>query len=490
MKIVAKFLICLLALCANAKQSTIGTLSMDSTRCTRAGNEMVLTTTLRLDSLTLGSNDQLFVRPIIQNGKENVEAYPAVLIDGRNMHYIYERSGLPQKLRDTYSDLNAVVRRVNGTEQSLSYAAAIDVQPWMLSPETEVAFAVDTCGCGNLLGSATIPPVKIFTLPEMLLVYITPQVTELPVTVHEGKAKVQFEVDRTELHDQPYRTKRSRQLIDNRAQLKMIDDTVTYALSNPNVEISRIEVCGFASPESPYLHNDELATGRSRALAEYLAKKYNLPADRSHYSAVPENWTGFREFVVNDHQYLSEQQRADLLELIDAPVYGPVEYDNKEKMLKSDKRYAKMYRDFILPVWFPELRVTHFAISTRLRPLSDEKLAEVILVSPELMTLNQMFRVARLYDEGSPEFMRTIEIALKYFPDSPVAALNAAVAALQNGDLDRAEELLKRAGTFPEAENARGVLEVRHKNYDAARTHFDAAPKLREAQANREALNW
>lgn len=487
-------IICLLALGATfalgAKEKNIGTMRIDSTQCTHNGDEMVLTATLRLDSLCLGSNDQLFVRPIIKGANEEMEVYPAVLIDGRNMHYIYERKGISKKLRQTYSDLAQVVRRHNGTEQSVAYVASLPVQSWMLSPETEVTFAVDTCGCGNLLGNGALEPVKPFTLPEMLLVYITPEVTELPITVHEGKAKVQFEVDRTELHDQPYRTKRSGQLIDNRAQLKMIDDTVTYALTNPNVEIARIDVCGYASPESPYLHNDELATGRSRALAEYLAAKYNLPKEASHYSAVPENWAGFRDFVVNDTKKLTAQQRADLLELIDAPAYGPSDYDAKEKALKTDRRYAELYRTFILPVWFPELRVTHFAISTRLRPLSDPQLAEVILVTPELMSLNQMFRVARLYEEGTPEFNRTIDIALTYFPNDPVANLNAAVAALKADDLDRAARLLAKAGNSPEAENARGVLAVKRKDYDAARAHFKAAGRLHEAVLNSDALNW
>ncbi len=121
--------------------------------------------------------------------------------------------------------------------------------------------------------------------------------------------------------------------------------------------------------------------------------------------------------------------------------------------------------------------------------MSDERLAEIILTTPELMSLNQMFRVARLYPEGSAEFNRTIETALKHYPNDPVANLNAAVAAIAAGDFDRATELLAKAGDSPEAENARGILAAHRADFDTARKHFEAAGSLPEALKNRALLD-
>lgn len=440
-----------------------------------------------LDSLKLGSNKQIFMTPVIEDNAGNRTVLPSLLVNGRNMHYSYERGSI-RRGGDRNYDVLKEVRRYNGKPQTVDYAASADYDVWMMSPDARVTVISDSCGCGHEVGQR----IHSFNLdlnpaPRMHLAYLTPEVTALPVAVHEGRARVQFEVDRTELHPDVYIC-RNGQRIDNRQQLAVIDDSVRYALSDPNVEIASISICGYASPESPYLHNEELSTGRSRALAEYLAERYNLPREKSTYSSVPENWKEFRELVVASDR-LSDTQRADLLDLIDAPAYGPSDYDAKERLLKTDRRYAEMYRKFILPEWFPLLRATEFAISTQLRPLSDEQLAEVIRKTPALMSLNQMMRVARLYPEGSDEFNEIIAIAREYYPDDATSALNAAIAEISKGDYDKAEELLAHAGESPEALNARGVVAVNKGDFDLAKQLFTKALILPEAAANLRMLD-
>lgn len=444
---------------------------------------------LTLDSLRLRSDGQLYITPVVEGKDGASEVMPTVLVNGRNMHYLYHRGTVRNPSGHRY-DIISEVKRNNGKPQSVNYSASLPLSGWMMSPDSYVRLVIDSCGCGHEYGRTVGDPWPLDLNPvkKMKAAYLTPAVTELPVSIHEGRARVQFEVDRTELHDQPY-VCRNGQKIDNRAQLRIIDDSISYALSDPNVEIASINICGYASPESPYLHNDELSTGRSRALAEYLAAKYNLPRERSTYSAVPENWKEFRELVVASDE-ITPQQRADLLELIDRPAYGPADYDAKERELKTDRKFASLYRSLILPVWFPKLRATEFAISTRLKPLSDEKLAEVIHKTPGLMSLNQMMRVARLYPEGSPEFNEAIGIALAHYPDDEVANLNAAVAALKSGDIERASALLEKAGDRPEAENARGIIATARGDFEAARQHFEKAGNLTEADANRRLLEF
>lgn len=453
----------------------------------RNGDRLEVRADIVLDDVNLKSNHQLYITPVIGDG-ENTVALPAVLVNGRNMQFALER-GVLKAADKNHPVVLTSVRRQNGKPQTISYSTTVDMADWMLRPATRIDFPIDSCGCGVPLG--TDPgqgiPVNLNPAPEMKRAYLTPQVTELPVSIHEGKARVQFEVDRTELHAEPYRAKGG-QLIDNRKELKVIDDSIHYALTDPNVEIAEIDICGYASPESPYLHNQDLATGRSRALAEYIAGRYNLPQEKAKYDAVPENWGEFREMVVSSGQ-ITEQQRKDLLELIDAPAYGPSDYDAKEKTLKTDPKFAKLYRELILPKWFPVLRATKFQIKTRLKPMSDEKLSEIILQTPEKMSLNQMFRVANLYTEGSEEFDRAIDIALEKYGNDPVANLNAAISVLNredvsDADLAKAAEYLEKAGDSAEAENARGILETYRGNFEAARQHFEKALPMPEAARN------
>ena len=476
-----------LAMTLSALGRVNGHIATENLEFHRSGTQFLLGADLVLDSIHIGGNDQFLVSPIVSIPDGEAVVLPAVLINGRNMHIAWERGTIRQQF-SSY-EISTELRRLNGKAQTVSYSARTPLKPWMLNPKATVSFVVDTCGCGMLYGKDIMPPtlLNLNPAPRMRLTYITPAVTELPVSIHEGRARVQFEVDKTELHAEPYRC-RNGQRIDNREQLRAIDDTVSYALSNPNVEIASISICGYASPESPYTHNDFLATNRSRALAEYLGERYHLPAGAATYSAVPENWEEFREIVVNAPE-LNANQRTDLLGLIDRPAYGPSDYDAKERELKTSPKFAKLYRSIILPDWFPRLRATKFAITTRLKPLSDQALAEVIKTTPELMSLNQMFRVARLYPEGSQDFDNTIATALRYYPDDPVALINSAVAAIRKGEYDRAAKLLDHAGNTPEAENARGVLETHRGNFDAAMRHFDAAGNLPEAIKNKALLN-
>lgn len=464
-----------------------GNIAMENVEFFRTGDVFNLKLDYVLDSLRLGSNRQILVTPVVEGSDGQQVALPTLLINGRNMHYAYERGTIRRNLLQNY-DITSEVRRYNGKPQTVPYRAETPFHEWMYATDAAVSLRYDTCGCGRFAGQDILRvPLNLNPVGRMKTAWLTPQVTELPVAIHEGKARVQFEVDKTELHPEPY-VCRNGQRIDNRAQLAVIEDSIRYATTDPNVEISRIEITGYASPESPYTHNDFLATNRSRALAEYIGQRFNLSKDVTAYGAVPENWVEFRQQVI-DAKDITPKQRADLLALIDRPAYGPADYDEKERELRTDPRFAELYRTTILPKWFPQLRATKFAISTRLKPLPDEKLAEIILKSPEKMSLNQMFRVARLYPEDSPEFRRTIETALKYYPDSEEANTNAAVWELNSGNYDRAAQLLERAGDNPEANNARGILATKRGDFEAALRYFDAAGNLPEARHNKALIS-
>ena len=453
-----------------------------------SGDYFHLNADLVLDSLKLGGNRQVFVTPVISDGGTHRMELPSLLVNGRRMHISYQRGALKGFKEIKSHEIWNEVERRNGEPQNVSYSTRTPAESWMRSKNATVTFVYDSCGCGALYGSSISPEIPLFENPvkEMRTVMITPAVTELPVSIHEGKARVQFEVDKTELHPQPYVCKNG-QRIDNRAQLAIIEDSIRYATSDPNVEIAKISITGYASPESPYEHNHYLATNRSRALAEYIADRFSLPRGIADYGSVPENWVEFRQQVV-DSKELTDKQRADLLELIDRPAYGPTDYDAKEKELKTSPKFAALYKSTILPKWFPQLRATKFAISTRLKPMPDEQLAEIILTSPEKMSLNQMFRVARLYPEGSDDFNRVISTALKYYPNDPTANLNAAAAEVAKGDYSRAKTLLEKAGNSPEANNLRGIVATSEENYDEAIRYFEKAGDLPEARRNLDML--
>lgn len=463
-----------------------GTIKISDLNAQRSGSNCLVSMQLILDSLHIRSNHQLFVTPYIESGdgKECVQL-PSMLFSGRNMHYVYLRSGETKATGKTNYDVRKEIYHKGGAA-TVNYAEATPLQSWMLNNDARLTVNIDTCGCGDLNGSSQHEPQLLSLNPVTRMItmpYPTPNVSgKGRIISHNGRARVQFEVNRIELHEQPYVCK-SGQRIDNRKELKVIDDSIHYALNDPNVEIESITICGYASPETPYEHNNYLATNRSRALTEYIERKYQLPHERCTYTAVTENWAEFREQVIAAKD-ITEQQRKDLLELIDRPANSPAEYDQKEKELKTLPKFAKLYAQKILPVWFPHLRATSFTINTQLKPMSDIQLRDVMAKTPSLMSLDEIYRVATTYKHGSDEWQKAMAVALQEFPEDPTANCNAAALAIEQHDYSKAEKYLSKAGESEEANILRGIIYTNKGDYDKAREYFNKAGNTPEAQRN------
>lgn len=481
-------------ICAIA--GNVAKLKKENVSLTRVGDKLMVSMDIVMDSSRLSSNTQLFVTPVITStsGTQQV-TLPTVLFNGRNMHYRYLRNNNKALAGGDYDVVNEIYYK-NGKLSKVAYAQTTPMQEWMEAEDAVMRLMVDTCGCGTLKAKGIedyplnlVPKVEyVNQAPNMFVMpFPVPQPDDDKVTVHQGRAKVLFEVDKTQLHTGVYRytnriTKRSH-TIDNRAQLKNIDDSIRYALSSPNVELVSLEICGYASPETRYSRNVELAEGRAHAVLNYVERHDGVPAELCSYKSVPENWKGFRDQVVAAKD-ITEAQRTDLLELIDRPIRSVTDYDAKERELNTSPKFAKLYKSIIHPVWFPDLRYTEFTIRTHLKPMTDEQLREVIKVEPQRMSLSQFYRVALSYGHGTPEFNETLKTALKYFKNDAVANTNMAALAIEEKRFDDAKPYLELAGDGDEANILRGIVATNDGNLELARAYFTKAIKQPEAQRN------
>lgn len=490
------YIILLAATCAaHAGKRNDGKIAIRDLKATPAGQQCIVTMQVGLDSLHLASNHQVFVTPYLesQDGKQVVQL-PSYLFSGRNMHYVYLRSGKTKATGKTKYTVRQEMLHKKGTAATVNYSETTPMQPWMLDDDFKLSVHFDTCGCGRAIGNGLIEK-KVPSLNPLgrMIVMPYPQLVaeDDKIQKHEGRAKVQFEVDKFELHDQVYnythRVTRRKHTIDNRAQLQIIDDSLRYALSSPNVELVSLEICGYASPESPYDHNEYLALNRSRAVVEYIQQKWNIADSICSFRAVPENWAGFRQQVLAAKD-ITEQQRQDLLALIDRPIHSPKGYDMKEDELKTSPKFAALYRDKIHPDWFPELRYTQFSIATHLKPRTLEQLRQIAKTEPELMSLNQFYRVANSYEHGSEDFRQTLLTALRFFPNDVNANVNVASMLIEDKKYDEALTYVEKAGDTDEANTLRGIIATYKKQYDQARTYFQKATTSPEARRNLQFL--
>lgn len=71
-----------------------------------------------------------------------------------------------------------------------------------------------------------------------------------------------------------------------------------------------------------------------------------------------------------------------------------------------------------------------------------EKIAEI---NPQMLSLRELYTVALSYTEDKARFYKIINISVKLYPVHPVANLNAAAAAIEQGDVKSAGKFLSMA---------------------------------------------
>ena len=208
-------------------------------------------------------------------------------------------------------------------------------------------------------------------------------------------------------------------------------------LNDKDVRITGVWLKGFASPESPYSHNTDLAIGRTKALKEHIRQLYNFDPDIIATDYEPEDWAGLRRFVVASNI----DHKSEILELIDSDMTP----DPKEALIK--KRFPKEYK-FMLDNFYPALRHTEYRITYEVKRFDDlDKIRQVMRTRPNRLTLRDFFLLGNACAPGSDEFNEVYETAVRMYPDNPVANINAANAALQRKDYVTAEKYLSRAAT-------------------------------------------
>ena len=93
---------------------------------------------------------------------------------------------------------------------------------------------------------------------------------------------------------------------------------------------------------------------------------------------------------------------------------------------------------------------------------------------------------------GTDAYNQVFDIAVRMFPDDPIANLNAANSALQRGDRISAARFLKKAGNSNEARYTQALLSAMNKDYDSAiailKTLQNSLPQAADALKQLEAI--
>lgn len=385
------------------------------------------------------------------------KALKSFTLAGKNAYYYM--------LRD---DQTANLYRA-GKGDAFHYSQDMDFEPWMNKAQLAMEVKKGCCGDETV---ALVPMADLdFSAPVFnpTYEYIQPKAVASKLFNLEGQAFINFRVGKSAI-DPDYMT--------NQEELKKILNTINAVRDNKDAKVESISLTGYASPDGSYTTNARLAEARTLALKEYVRKQYAFPENLFITNSVPVDWEGLKAAVKKSG--LADADK--IIEFLNSDY--PVE--------KRNEQLRKLFPDtypFLLKNIYPGLRHTDYVVKYEVRKYTDvNEIKKVFKEHPQNLSLNEFFLAAQTYKPGTPEYNDIFDVAVRMYPKDPVANANAAIAAMNRGDLTTAEKFLSRAGNSSDVDYARGLLAAKKGDYDLAEKYLRNCtnPKAKDALAQIE----
>lgn len=451
-------LMLVLCLTANAREIRKG-VSINDVITEIVDDKLNIDFKIHASGLELNSDGQLKLEFAIENEDRRL-ILPVVIYSG-SQRYRYERRR--EILSNTYHiQPYHTYKGVNKHHTyELEYRLSIPYYTWM--ENASVTYCEYMYGCygnrqitnGTLADinpiqttTETIIPIIEYTEPEVetwtpnpalfpnLASFLIPEVEEVKSRASMLELNIGFPVNVTELHPE---------FGNNYHELTRADSLIHVLNNNSLININSFNIKGYASPEGRYDVNERLARERSYSFHRYLAGNYsdNTYIRNANISWVAEDWEGVGKLV---EQY-DIPAKQDVLAIVNDDAIAP---DTKDIMLQNLIWWSDNYK-VILKEMYPKLRRIEFRVDYTVNNLTDSDARELLYTSPELLSLEEIYRVARYYDPGSVQYRKVYEIAARQFPEDIIANNNAAAALLQEGNAEEALPYLNKIAGVPES---------------------------------------
>lgn len=437
-------------------------------KMTQEGANLKIDMIFDMSNVRIGSTESHTFTPILVAGKKEMEL-PKVIIKGGRRYKADRRadklSGRPpvefaknqKKITSSVYTIEKYSR--NGT---VSYKISIPYREWMENAKMNLREDVTGC-CGAEEGSMVYKNVyrevtKIDIDPKFS--YIEPQPEAKKRRSEIGRAYLEFP--------------RGKSVIDpnfsnNRRELNKINEMISIIATDPDVVVTKVEMRGYASPESSEAFNNDLSYKRARAMRNYFTKMSTISQDLFQVGQGGEDWNGLVSLLTD----YPVAYKGEILNIINT-VYNLDAREQRIRAIANGQPYRQIFRDL-----YPKLRRVDCEIEFTVRNFTLDESKERIRKKPKQLSQREIYDVARTYQKGSREFNETLLTARSQFPEDDIANLNGAAAALSEGDTELAEEYLYKVQNTntPEYANCLGVFYTQTGNFD------EAEKLLRKAEA-------
>ena len=454
---------------ASSQQIVIGEMVVDHLQLEASADSAWVALRLELSDLYLKSNQEIELCPtLVVDGKGH--SLSTVKIMGRR-RYIYDQRNRTASGQARHS---LRVERAKGNAQQLNYFASVPLERMPMRLQLRVNGTWGSCHCESYDMQEWMLAERDYAVTHYrpYLPYMAPRAEQDKVRVEKGTAYVEFKVGSVKLLSD---------FRNNMMELAQVGERIRKITADPDVVLKRILVTGYASPEGSFESNQKLAQGRTQALIDFLMRTYEIDGDKVVVGFGDEDWKVLRAYVAESQM----KEKTEVLEVID----GEGSWDDKEQILR--RNHPAVYMD-LGKICFPKLRRTDYEIDYRLRSFTPEEASQLIFQTPQKLSQSEMYAAALVFPQGSEPFCEALEIAVKMYPTSEVANLNAGLVALEKRELTAAEKYLKKSGDGGEAIMARGILAyLQHDVTTAVRLLHQASEKgVKGAEENLKMIEY
>ncbi|MCC8096680.1 MAG: DUF3868 domain-containing protein [Tannerellaceae bacterium] len=457
-----------------AQQAHRGQISLPG-ELVQQGNQLYLNLDADLTSLDLDRNRALVLTPVLVGAGKRIE-YPSILVNGKVRNKAYHRAlALDDDTRYAQSRYYAVLQSNGRNHRRLTYTHAIPYEDWMADAHLDLQ--EDFYGCSGDWQQITIERI----INEVKLDRVDYNFTSVPAYIQPD---VETEKRRNEQWEAYLKFPVSQTVIlpdfrNNQAELTRLREGLETVRSDNNLRVNRIDITGYASPEGSVALNERLSQGRADAMKNYLTSHMGFQRDVYHVTRGGEDWTKLEKLVEGS-------SLADKNEIL-AIIRNTADLDTRQSRIASLNGGAP-YRQ-LLSEYYPQLRRVLCVVHYTVRGFSVEEGKEIIKTRPQQLSLDEMFQIANSYPQGSESYNEVFDVAVKMFPEDPVANLNASSIALAKGDYASAKRYLDKADTSTAAyQNNLGIYYLLQEDYGNARNAFTRASQM-GSEAGRQNLD-
>ncbi|MCD7930237.1 MAG: DUF3868 domain-containing protein [Tannerellaceae bacterium] len=425
-------------------------------------DSMYLTMTVNVNNMTLGRNQSLSFTPVLVGEGRQAE-YPSLMINGRVRQKALRRAeALDEDTRSYLQKYYVITEAGNSYSRTMTYRAAVPYEDWMRGARVDLI--QDMSGCGksselvleNIIGFSPL----VYDW-DAIPAYIKPQAEAIKVRDDRFEVYLEFVVAKTDILPD---------FRNNRAELNTLEAGLNTIQNDANLQVTRLAITGYASPEGSVDLNNRLSEGRANAMSDYLAGRYRFPRNVYQVEKGGEDWAKLEQLVAESSGLSAKDEILNIIRT----TPDVTERQARLTRLQGGAPYRQLLNEY-----YPQLRRVLCVVNYTVKDFSVEEAKAIIKTNPRQLSLDEMYRVAQTYPQGSDEYKEVFDIAVRTFPSDPVANMNVAAVALSRGDLETAKRYMDRSDkNSAEYYNNQGILYLNDEDFDKAEDSFRRAAQM------------